>query len=72
MRPEPSISMTITLELEEEQARRLLEVAQQLQLSPTDLAKAAVTDLISKPTEDFDRAAAHVLEKNRELYRRLS
>ena len=35
-------------------------------------AKAAVNDLLSRPADDFDRAAKSVLDKNRELYRRLS
>ena len=37
-----------------------------------ELAKTAVTDLLSCPATDFDRAATFVLEKNQELYRRLS
>jgi hypothetical protein len=35
-------------------------------------AKAAVNDLLTRPADDFDRAAKFVLEKNRKLYRRLS
>ena len=31
-----------------------------------------VNDLLAHPADDFDRAAKLVLEKNRELYRRLS
>jgi len=37
-----------------------------------ELAKAAVNDLLARPADDFDRAAKLVLEKNQELYRRLS
>jgi hypothetical protein len=37
-----------------------------------DLAAAAVADFVSAPAEDFDRVAQQVLEKNRELYRRLA
>jgi hypothetical protein len=36
------------------------------------LAQAAVTDLIDASAADFEDAASRVLEKNRELYRRLS
>lgn len=64
--------MTITLKLDEEQSRRLVEVAQALKVDPSELAKAAITDLVSRQSDDFDRAAIRVLEKNRELYRRLS
>lgn len=44
----------------------------ELGVDARELAKAAVTDLLSRPADDFDRAAKFVLEKNQELYRRLS
>ena len=65
-------TMTITLKLDEEQSRRLVEIAHELKVDPAELARAAITDLVSRPSDDFDRAARRVLEKNRELYRRLS
>jgi hypothetical protein len=64
--------MSILLELSDEQSQRLTERARDLRVDPHDLARAAVNDLLSRPSEDFDRAARFVLEKNRELYRRLS
>ena len=64
--------MSIAVQLDDEQSQRLEERARQLQVDARDLAKAAVNDLLSRPAEDFDRAARLVLEKNRELYRRLS
>lgn len=64
--------MTISLELDDEQSRRLLEIASELHVDPSELAKAAISDLMSRPSDDFERAARHVLDKNRELYRRLS
>ena len=64
--------MSISLHLNDEQSRRLLELALELQVDPADLAKAAIQDLLSRPADDFDRPAQRVLEKNHELYRRLS
>lgn len=64
--------MSITVELSEDQTKRLDERARELGVDARELAKAAVTDLLSRPADDFDRAARFVLEKNRELYRRLS
>ncbi|MDA0810702.1 MAG: DNA-binding protein [Planctomycetota bacterium] len=64
--------MSITLELDDEQSDRLNERARELGVDPRDLAKAAVNDLLSRTGADFDRAAEFVLDKNRELYRRLS
>ena len=63
--------MSISLELDDQQSARLQERARELRVSPHDLAKAAVNDLLSRPADDFDRAAKFVLEKNRELYQRL-
>ena len=48
------------------------ELARRLGVDPRELAKAAVNDLLARPADDFDRAAKLVLEKNGELYRRLS
>lgn len=64
--------MSISLELNDEQSARLEERARQLGVDPRELARAAVNDLLTRPADDFDRAARVVLEKNRELYRRLS
>ena len=63
--------MSISLNLDDEQSRRLEERARELGVDPGELAKAAVNDLLSRPDDDFGRAAQFVLEKNRELYRRL-
>ncbi len=68
----PGETMAISLQLDEEQSRRLLEFAREMHVDPSELAKAAIDDLVSRPTDDFDQAARRVLDKNRELYRRLS
>jgi hypothetical protein len=65
-------TMSISLNLDEEQSARLEERARELGVDARELAKAAVNDLLTRPADDFDRAATFVLEKNRELYRRLS
>jgi len=64
--------MSIALQLDEHQSQRLEERARELNVDPRELAKAAVNDLLSRPADDFERAAQFVLNKNRELYRRLS
>ncbi len=51
---------------------QLTQAAERLNVSPDELAAAAVRDLLSRPDDDFDRAANRVLNKNRELYRRLA
>jgi hypothetical protein len=64
--------MRIPIELPELQADKLRAQAQRLGVQPEDLATAAVLDLLNRETDDFDSAARYVLEKNRELYRRLA
>ncbi len=64
--------MTLNLELDDQQIQRLQDAARRLKVSVNDLAKAAINDLLSKPDQDFERAAKHVLEKNAELYKRLA
>lgn len=64
--------MSITLTLNEEQSARLAERAQKLGVDVHELAHAAINDLLSSSEDDFERAAKFVLEKNRELYQRLS
>ncbi|HRX78213.1 MAG: ribbon-helix-helix protein, CopG family [Planctomycetaceae bacterium] len=64
--------MSISLQLDEEQSKQLEELARELGVDARELAKAAVNDLLTRPSDDFTRAAKFVLEKNRELYRRLS
>lgn len=63
--------MSISLQLDGEQARRIEELARTLHISSTELAIAAINDLVSRPPDDFERAARYVLEKNREIYPRL-
>ena len=64
--------MTLSIQLPDDAERRLKEAAVRLQVPMADLAAAAVRDFVTAPDEEFERAANRVLEKNRELYRRLS
>jgi predicted transcriptional regulator len=64
--------MTLSIQLTDDAERRLKEAAVRLQVPMADLAAAAVRDFVTAPAEEFERAANRVLEKNRELYRRLS
>lgn len=63
--------MKISVEVNGDQERRLTEAARRLNVRPEELAAAAVQDLLAQTEEEFRQAATRVLEKNRELYRRL-
>lgn len=64
--------MKVAFELPPAQAEKLQQEATRLGLSPDDLARAALTDLLATRDDDFRVAADRVLKKNRELYRRLA
>ncbi len=64
--------MVLPVELTEAQLESLRMRAKALGISPEQLAAAAVADLVAKPAADFEQAAARVLSKNAELYRRLA
>jgi hypothetical protein len=50
----------------------LQEVADRLKVPPEQLVSAAVRDLLAHAESDFERVATRVVEKNRELYKRLA
>jgi antitoxin FitA len=64
--------MTISIELTPEQAERLRDRAESQGLQPEEFATAAIQNLIAQPDEEFLRIAEYIVEKNAELYRRLS
>lgn len=64
--------MKVAIELPPTQAAQLQSEAKRLGVPPEELARAAVTDLLATPDAAFQAAAARVLAKNRELYRRLA
>ncbi|MEP6591967.1 MAG: DNA-binding protein [Gemmatimonadota bacterium] len=64
--------MTVAIELTAQQEQTLREAAQRLNISPTQLASAALRDLVGQSGADFEAAASRVMEKNSELYKRLA
>ena len=63
--------MKIRIELPQAQADKLREQARRFGVQPEELAAAAVVDLLNREDAELQAAAEYVLEKNRELYRRL-
>ncbi len=64
--------MKVAIELPPAQAAQLDAEAKRLGVSAEELARAAVTDLLTAPDASFQEAAARILAKNLELYRRLA
>ena len=64
-------SVKLDIDLTPAQADRLRQEAERLKITPEELARAAVADLLAERDLDFKIAAERVLEKYSELYRRL-
>ena len=64
--------MKLDIELSPAQADRLRQEAERLKITPEELARAALNDLLSERDQDFKVAAERVLQKYSELYRRLA
>jgi hypothetical protein len=72
---------TITIELPDDQAQRLLDEARRRRVSVEELVTASALASLDEPgdgahrtmsREAFENALAYVLDKNEELYRRLA
>jgi hypothetical protein len=64
--------MKVSVEVTGPQEAQLAEEARRLNVRVEELATAALQDLLAQRDADFRQAATRVLEKNRELYRRLA
>jgi predicted transcriptional regulator len=62
----------ITIALPDDRVLKLKEVASRLSVSPEELVRASVEELLSQPDEAFQNVMDYVLKKNAELYRRLA
>jgi antitoxin FitA len=63
---------TITIALPDEQALKLKEMAAEAGVTPEELLRAGVEEWLGRARNDFAEAAAYILAKNAELYRRLA
>jgi hypothetical protein len=64
--------MKLSIDLNDVQIGLLRQAAAKLGVPVEDLARAAVSDLLVGEHDEFAEVARRVLEKNKELYKRLS
>ena len=62
----------ITIPLTDERVAELHIRAKKAGLAPEEFLRLRVEQLLTQPEEQFREAAAYVLEKNTDLYRRLA
>jgi hypothetical protein len=63
---------TLELHLDEPVAQRLEELATKLGVTTEELVRLSLEEKLERLDDEFQSAADYVLDKNRELYRRLS
>ncbi len=64
--------MRISIDITGADERALIEAAERLNVPVDELAAAILADILSRRDDEFERAAERMVEKNRELYRRLT
>ena len=62
----------LELQLSEQTASRLQEAAKRLGISPEQLSILSIEEKLAQIRNEFRRSAEYVLQKNADLYRRLS
>jgi hypothetical protein len=63
---------TLTIVLDAHELLKLQERATQLGISPEELARVGIAELLDRPDAAFQQAVDYVLQKNADLYRRLA
>lgn len=62
---------TLTINLPDDRMVTLQERAEELGVTPEELVRVSVEELLSRPEDDFQHALTYVLRKNAQLYQRL-
>jgi len=63
---------TITVTIPHDRLSKLKEIAARFKITPEDLVRVSIEELLTRPEEAFQQAAQYVLDKNSDLYRRLA
>jgi predicted DNA-binding protein len=63
---------TLTISLSDEELHRLEALGKREGLTVEQMVRLGINDFIGQPDDAFRAAAKRVMEKNAELYRRLS
>lgn len=67
-----SLMATFSIELPDEQAERLRDLAKLAGVSPEEMLGVGLREWLARPQGDFAEAAVYVLQNNAELYKRLA
>lgn len=59
---------TITISVSDDRLSKLREVAARLDITPEDLVRVSIDELLARPDDAFETVLSNVLGKNSELY----
>jgi hypothetical protein len=62
----------ITIQITDTEYQRLQTLASEYGLSVSELARLSLEDLLATPDDETREAVDYILDKNKELYRRLA
>ncbi len=62
----------ITITISDEDMEKLREISIRLKISPEDILRISVEEFLTMPEDSVEDAIRYVLEKNEDLYERLS
>lgn len=63
---------TITVPIPDDRLRKLKERARHFRVSPEELVRVSIEELLERPDPAFQDAVEYVLKKNADLYKRLA
>ena len=63
---------SITISLPDDKLQKIKQLALELGISPEEFLQLSITDWLDSSSKDFVKASQYVLDKNAELYKRLS
>lgn len=63
---------TFSVTLEHDRATKLEQIAKSLGITVEDIIQLSIDDLISQSDHSFTDALNYIIEKNKELYKRLA
>ena len=63
---------SITIAIPDDRLLKLQELAARFQITPEELVRISLEEILTRPEDAFQRTVSYVLKKNSELYRRLA
>lgn len=62
----------ITIAIPDDRLLKLKEIATRFNVTPEELVRVSIEDMLIQPEDSFKQALDYVLNKNAELYQRLA